>query len=216
MSTYTPSDVALTTITLPADGENIDAVDVNAPLQNVADGIVHVAASVTAEAAARAAADTAISTHKRLIDVQMASVQTITAGVASPFTTTSATFVDATGFTLAFTSECNVGDIIIVRTKAGLYVSSGAAACQVVVTDGGVGDVALADTLFESAITAQPAAPFNVTSRYVLTQAGTGFTANVKIQVKAFAGITAKLGPIGTNANIVTGYSTIVAELWRP
>ena len=45
MSTYTPSAVALTTLTLPADGENIYAADVNGPLQEVADGVAFLQAA---------------------------------------------------------------------------------------------------------------------------------------------------------------------------
>ena len=39
MSTYVPVPVVLGSITLPADGENIDAMDVNSPLQAIADGV---------------------------------------------------------------------------------------------------------------------------------------------------------------------------------
>ncbi len=52
MPTYTPSAVELVDILLPADGENIDAADVNAPFQEVADGVVY--ATGLAEASASA------------------------------------------------------------------------------------------------------------------------------------------------------------------
>ncbi len=46
MSTYVPTAVELVDITLPADGENIDAADVNGPMQEIADGVKFLSATV--------------------------------------------------------------------------------------------------------------------------------------------------------------------------
>lgn len=51
MSTYVPVAAPLGNITLPADGENIDAIDVNAPFQSLADGLAHATAIAGAVAA---------------------------------------------------------------------------------------------------------------------------------------------------------------------
>lgn len=42
MSTYAPSPVALGDVTLPADGEDVDAASVNVPLEAALDGVTHV------------------------------------------------------------------------------------------------------------------------------------------------------------------------------
>jgi hypothetical protein len=48
MALYSPTGVVLgTSLTIPADGETIDAVDVNVPLQAIADGLTFVSQTVT-------------------------------------------------------------------------------------------------------------------------------------------------------------------------
>jgi hypothetical protein len=74
MPTYVPSASVLVDILLPADGENIDAVDVNAPLQEVADGIAYNGASITALTA---------STNRRLDIILTSGTWTCPAGVTS-------------------------------------------------------------------------------------------------------------------------------------
>jgi len=87
VSTYSPTAVAISSITLPADGENIDAADVNGPLQNVADGVKYV-------------------TERGLIDVE-------TVALSSLVTTTSTSFSDVTGLSITLTGGA-VGDVLIV------------------------------------------------------------------------------------------------------
>lgn len=42
MSTYSATPVKLEDITLPADGEDVDAASVNVPIESIADGVMHV------------------------------------------------------------------------------------------------------------------------------------------------------------------------------
>lgn len=52
MSTYNPTASRMGSITLPADGENIDAADVNGPFQEVSDGVALLQPTTTREVAA--------------------------------------------------------------------------------------------------------------------------------------------------------------------
>jgi len=74
-------------ITLPADGENIDAADVNGPLQDIADGVKYVEA-------------------RGLLDVE-------TVALSSLQTTTSTSFGDVTGLSITLSGGA-VGDVVIV------------------------------------------------------------------------------------------------------
>lgn len=49
MSTYVPTRVGITSITLPADGEDVDAASVNVPLEAVADGVYTITPTPTCE-----------------------------------------------------------------------------------------------------------------------------------------------------------------------
>ncbi len=60
MPTYVPTAVALVDILLPSDGTNIDAADVNDPMQELGDGIVHL--QERTDVLANLAALTAITT----------------------------------------------------------------------------------------------------------------------------------------------------------
>lgn len=85
MSTYVPVPVALGSITLPADGENIDAIDVNAPLQSVANGVAFLATTVASLAALAAVAAPADGTTRHVLGFGWYSFKTSATTGLSPF-----------------------------------------------------------------------------------------------------------------------------------
>ena len=109
MSFYNATPIALGTITLPSDGENIDAADVNGPIQDVANGVKYVQA-------------------RGLIDAE-------TVALSSLVTTTSTSFGDVTGLTLTLSGGA-VGDVLIVDASLYAQVDASTLIAFVRVNDG--------------------------------------------------------------------------------
>jgi hypothetical protein len=79
-STYSPTAVPLTDITLPADGDPQDAASVNAPLEAIADGVKNAEDQVVAEIARATAAEAAIRPGRLLAVSVLTTTGTFTTG----------------------------------------------------------------------------------------------------------------------------------------
>ncbi len=191
MSTYTPSAVTLgTSITIPADGESVEAADVNVPICALADAVKYNKNSI-----ATLTSGLATETAARIAAVSVSHMALATSFSSSTPTPTS--YTDVTGYSLAVTS-CLAGDVLAIDASW-LITALGASYMRVMINDGGTVDPAQSIYLSSGTFMGSADLLYAVNGvrsfKYVVANAG---TVTIKVQTKGDGAISTTNVILGT------------------